>query len=258
MDAAASAQHGPRQPGVPEQPCLAVDGVSKSFGGIAAVRDVSFRLAPGEVLGFIGPNGSGKTTLLNIINGVHHTSTGSIRYFGERIDRSSPSRILRLGISRTFQAPRVFDSLTVWENMELPTIETGRVDAAEIRAILSSLGLDQHAHRVASRMSGGQQKLLEFARAMVTRPRLVLMDEPFGGVHPVIKREMHRAIVRWSQERQTAFIIVSHEIPDLLELADRVVCLAEGTVIAAGTGSEVTQNERVVEAYLGRQYSRSS
>ncbi|MCY0877531.1 MAG: ABC transporter ATP-binding protein [Firmicutes bacterium] len=235
---------------------LAVKGVSKRFGGIEAVRDVSFSVARGEILGLIGPNGSGKTTLLNTINGVHRVSKGEIYYNRQPIHNRAPSWLLRQGVARTFQTPRVFQSLSVLDNMLLPTIETGLRDEEAIDRILESVALKEKKFWTASQLSGGQQKLLEYARALVSRPRLILMDEPFGGVHPEIKAVMQDAIKRASREEQVTFLIVSHEIPDLLQLCHRVACLAEGQILAMGTAREVTADDRVVSAYLGRRYEQ--
>ena len=235
---------------------IVVEHVSKRFGGIFALRDVSFRVAQGSIFGMIGPNGSGKTTLLNTINGVYRATTGVIRVEGREVQNLSPSALLRLGVARTFQNPHVFLTLTVQENMMLPTIETGRLDVGFRDEILQTLHLDGLAKATASQLSGGEQKLLEFARAMITRPRVVLMDEPFGGVDAAIKTVMQDNIRRWSSEAGTTFMVVSHEIPDLVQLANRVVCLAEGSMIADGTPSEVTADEHVVSVYLGRRYER--
>ena len=240
-----------------ESASIVVEHVSKRFGGIFALKDVSFRVERGAIFGMIGPNGSGKTTLLNTINGVYRVSGGMIRHEGREVQNLSPSALLRLGVARTFQNPHVFLTLTVRENMMLPTIETGRLDIAFRDEILETLHLDALAGATASQLSGGEQKLLEFARAMITRPKVVLMDEPFGGVDAAIKTVMQDNIRRWS-EAGTTFIVVSHEIPDLVQLSSRVVCLAEGSLIADGTPSEVTADEHVVSVYLGRRYERKN
>ena len=239
-----------------EPSTVEVEHVSKRFGGNFALKDVSFGVEQGTIFGMIGPNGSGKTTLLNAINGVYRVTGGIIRYHGREVQNLSPSALLRLGVARTFQNPHVFLTLTVEENMMLPTIETGRLDIALRDEILETLHLGGLVHATASQLSGGEQKLLEFARAMITRPQVVLMDEPFGGVDAGIKTVMQESIRRWSSAAGTTFIVVSHEIPDLVQLSSRVVCLAEGTVIAAGTPGEVTADEHVVSVYLGRRYER--
>ncbi len=239
-----------------ESSSITVEHVSKRFGGLFALRDVSFSVAQGTVFGMIGPNGSGKTTLLNTINGVYRATTGTVRFRGREVQNLPPSALLRLGVARTFQNPHVFLTMTVEENMMLPTIETGVLDTAFRDEILETLHLGGLVRSTASQLSGGEQKLLEFARAMVTHPQVVLMDEPFGGVDAAIKTVMQDNIRRWSSQAGTTFIVVSHEIPDLVQLSNRVVCLAEGSFIADGTPSEVTADEHVVSVYLGRRYER--
>ena len=238
-----------------ERACIAVEHVTKRFGGNVALRDVSFSVEPGTIFGMIGPNGSGKTTMLNAINGVYRVTQGVIRYRGREVQGLSPSALLRMGVARTFQNPHVFLTMTVQENMMLPTIEIGRMDADLRDGILATLHLAGLADVTASQLSGGEQKLLEFARAMITRPEVVLMDEPFGGVDAAIKKVMQENIRRFC-EAGTTFVVVSHEIPDLVQLSSRVICLAEGSLIAEGTPSEVTADEHVVSVYLGRRYER--
>jgi ABC-type branched-subunit amino acid transport system ATPase component len=233
---------------------LEVDEVAVRFGGVHAVRGVSFRVSAGEVLGLIGPNGSGKTTLLNAISGVHRPAAGTITLGGARLTGRAPHAIAGSGVARTFQVPRVFSSLTVMENMLLPAIDGGggHGDELEARAaeLLELVGLQGRAHDVASLLSGGQQKLLEFARALITKPSVVLMDEPFAGVHPTLIRTMRDGIAR-RRDAGTSFIIVSHEIPPLMEVSDRVICVADGAVLVEGGPEEVVADEAVIAAYLG-------
>lgn len=238
------------------QPLLAIDAVGKHFGGVVALEDVSFPVEKHRVVGLIGPNGSGKTTLLNIINGVFAADHGEVRLAGSRIDGRRSCELAATGITRTFQAARVFRTLTVQQNLFIPLLHQSALDraAASARAdeLLELVGLTAHADSVASEISGGQQRLLEFARALISRPQLVLMDEPFAGVHPQIKTLLVRCIRETVVGEGTSFIIVSHEVPDLVAMSDTMVCLVEGKIAAAGTPAAVIHDERVIEGYLGR------
>ena len=238
------------------QPLLAIDAVGKRFGGVIALEDVSFAVEGHSVVGLIGPNGSGKTTLLNVINGVLAADHGEVRLSGMRIDGERPCELAATGLARTFQSARVFRTLTVRQNLFIPLLHQNELDrtAAGDRAneLLELVGLTAHAESVASEISGGQQRLLEFARALVSRPRLVLMDEPFAGVHPQIKALLVRCIRDTVAREGTSFIIVSHEVPDLVAMSDFMVCLVEGKTAAAGAPPTVIHDERVIEGYLGR------
>ncbi len=235
---------------------LSVDAVAKRFGGVVALAGVSFACARGSIVGLIGPNGSGKTTLLNTINGVYAPDGGDIRINGATILGRRPSELAGAGVSRTFQTARVFETLTVRQNLFIPLLHHGAVAraAAARRAdeLLAFVGLADFADHTASELSGGQQRLLEFARALVTEPCLVLMDEPFAGVHPTVKGQLIRCIRDTVARERTSFVIVSHEVPDLVAMADFMLCLVEGRVAAAGAPVAVVRDETVVEGYLGR------
>lgn len=235
-------------------PLLATQQVTKQFGGLVAVRQVSIAIDAGTVLGVIGPNGSGKTTLLNVINGVYQPNGGAIRLDDTEITGRPPHRLAELGLLRTFQTARVFSTVSTFGNMLVPLTHraVGRSDAEErAMELLELVNLADMRDEAASELSGGQQKLLEFARALMPRPRVVLMDEPFAGVHPTIKSTMFDAIQHARETEGAAFIVVSHEIPELIGLSDRLVCMNFGEVIAEGSPQEVTSDELVVEAYLG-------
>jgi len=232
---------------------LEVRTLAKTFGGIVALDGVSFDLQAGTVLGVIGPNGSGKTTLLNTLNGVHAPDRGTVRLDGQPAAGLPPHRLAALGVMRTFQNTRVFRTLTVLQNMLVPLLHRP-VDPGAARAraldLLAAVRLDRYADLPASQLSGGQQRLLEFARALMTAPRLVLMDEPFAGVHPEVTQVMTSRIDALRREG-VAFIMVSHEIPMLMALSQRIVCLHQGRIIADGTPESVRNDRAVIEAYLG-------
>jgi branched-chain amino acid transport system ATP-binding protein len=242
--------------GAASAPLLAIDAVTKRFGGVVALSDVSFGLGRSTVVGLIGPNGSGKTTLLNLINGVVPADAGTIRLGDQDIGGRRPSRLAAVGLSRTFQTTRVFRTLTAMQNLFVPLLHQDAQERAEATRrsshLLSFVGLERYAQYPASELSGGQQRLLEFARALVTRPRLVLMDEPFAGVHPQIKRILIDCIRAAVKTEGASFLIVSHEVPDLVSLSDFMVCLVEGRVAASGLPGAVVHDDQVIEGYLGR------
>ena len=235
---------------------LRVTGLSKRFGGLQAVADVSFTVEPGTILGLIGPNGSGKTTTLNLLNGTVKPDSGTVRIGDHDLSGRSSREVVAHGVTRTFQNPRVFSTVTALENLLVPTLhQRGGRAQTERKALdlLDFVGLAAHRDTPASELSGGQQKLLEFVRALVTDPVVVLMDEPFAGVHPSVK-ELMRTRIRERNEQGTSFVIVSHEIPDLMRLCDSVICMSEGGVVAQGSPEEVTADQQVIEAYLGHDH----
>jgi branched-chain amino acid transport system ATP-binding protein len=240
----------------PPEPLLAISALAKRFGGVAALSDVSLELGRTSITGLIGPNGSGKTTLLNVINGVYRADRGTVQLDGVAIGDRLPSELAALGVSRTFQNARVFSTLTVMQNLFIPLLHQAQAQrsatATKAAELLSFVGLEKFADHTASELSGGQKRLLEFARALVTSPRLILMDEPFAGVHPAIKATLIGCIKETVTRFGATFLIVSHEVPDLVEMADAMVCLVEGKVAASGSPSEVVRDERVIEGYLTR------
>lgn len=232
---------------------LQIDDVSKRFGGVKALSEVGFSVDEGDVLGLIGPNGSGKTTVMNVVSGVHRPDSGDVTLEGSSLSGLRPYDRVKRGLSRTFQSARVFDTVTVGQNMMVPMLHHhGDQTAARHRSsdLLDLVTLTPHADQAASELSGGQQRLLEFARAMMTEPKVVLMDEPFAGVHPEIKSVLIDSVEEM-RKTGTAFIVVSHEIPVITRVASRVVCLAGGEVIAEGAIDDVVSAPRVIEAYLG-------
>ncbi|RJQ57096.1 MAG: ABC transporter ATP-binding protein [Desulfobacteraceae bacterium] len=233
---------------------LSVEGVAKNFGGVKALSNVTVSFEPGEFVGLIGPNGSGKTTLLNCISGIYSPDSGAIRLGDTPISRLRPHRIFRLGIGRTFQVSKVFNRLTVLQNVSIPALTEGRIGSKAIsrRAleILEAIKLDHLMDKTAESLSGGQRKLLEIGMIMMTDPRFLLLDEPFGGVHPELKNQLESYLVELHRAGKT-IILVSHEIPSVFRLCQRLVVLDRGTLIIEGTPESVRADERVIHAYLG-------
>jgi branched-chain amino acid transport system ATP-binding protein len=236
---------------------LAVAGVAKRFGGLTALDRVDLEVAAGDFVGLIGPNGSGKTTLLNIVSGYYRPSAGTVRYGERRIDGKAPSALARAGIGRSFQVSKIFRRLTVLENLLVPGLvdwsASGKEAEEKARGILGVLKLDRLAGEPASSLSGGQGKLLEFGRIMMLDPKLVLLDEPFGGVHPELKAFMYETIRGWHAGGIT-IVLISHDMGSIFGLCRRVVALSNGRIIADGAPEAVRNDPRVLDAYLGEHH----
>ena len=238
---------------------LEVEDAHKRFGGVVAVDGCSFEVAAGTITGLIGPNGSGKTTVFNLVTGYLPADAGRIAFGGETVRRPDPTRLARLGLIRTFQQARVFANLTVLENLALavPTRRLGalrtRVSRAErehAEELLEDFTLSAHAHSLAAELSFGQRKLLEFAATLMSRPRLVLLDEPAAGVNPVLIERIEQHIRRLHAEGLT-FLVVEHDMPLVMRLCDPVIVLDRGRTIAEGPAAELQRDPRVLDAYLG-------
>jgi branched-chain amino acid transport system ATP-binding protein len=235
---------------------LSVSGITKRFGGVTANRDISFEVPPGELVGIIGPNGAGKSTLFEVITGFYRPDAGEVRLDGARLTGLGPDQVCRLGVARTFQKLRPFSGLTVLENVMVGALTRTR-DVAEARdearRIIERVGLGEKTDAHARTLSTGQRKRLELARALATRPRVLLLDEVTGGVDQrsipgLVKlvRELHAGGL--------TLLVIEHNMRVITAVAQRIVALFLGEVIADGRPDAVARDRRVVEAYLGQAY----
>lgn len=249
-------------------PILIVSGLCKRFGGLNAVDDCSLSIGRGSITGLIGPNGAGKSTLFNLIGGQIAPDSGNIHFDDKEIQGSPPHRVARLGLSRTFQIPRELKRLTVLQNLMLvPPDQTGerlltlflrrRAVAAEERDIavrahevLDVVGLAEKAETEAEFLSGGQKKLLELARCLMSDPKLILLDEPTAGVNPTLIRQLMETMRR-IHARGITLAIIEHNMNVVMNLCERVIVLDRGRTIAEGEPEEIQRNPLVLEAYLG-------
>ena len=238
---------------------LRIDDLVKNFGGIQALKGISLAISGNELVGLIGPNGSGKTTLVNIIGGIHKPDKGRINFNGADIAGQKPNKVAKHGIGRTFQVTRAFRRMTVMENLLVPGMahdpQRGRAAWEERgREVLAFLTMDHLRNDYARNLSGGQQKLLELGQVLMTDPGLILLDEPFAGVHPRLMETIFEYITTLHSEGK-AFIIVSHDMDSIFTLSERLIVLSYGDIIADGDPDIVKQDEVVIEAYLGEEES---
>jgi branched-chain amino acid transport system ATP-binding protein len=250
-------------------PALEVRGLSKHFGGVRAVQDCSFTAPKGKVTGLIGPNGAGKSTAIDLISGFKLPDAGTVMFDGTALQGLPPHRISRLGLIRTFQTPREWRGLTVLENVVLARWderretfwrgvlglrhaqrETTATELVDARTILEEFGLSGLRNERAGNLSGGQKRLVEFARIRMAQPQLVILDEPMGGVNPVLGERMALAIEGFIAAG-TSVIVVEHNLPFIERVTSHVVVMAEGSVIANGPFESLRSNRAVIDAYLG-------
>jgi len=236
---------------------LRVEGLRKSFGGVAAVNGPSFAIEAGRITGLIGPNGSGKTTVFNLITGVLAPDSGRVRLDGRDVTRWAPHRVTRCGLARTFQISRVFGKMTVWENM-MVVARGGSQRAASALAVdlLERVNLYEARDKLGAELSYGQQRLLEFVRALMLEPILLLLDEPFAGVNPTMAQTM-LALIRGLQDEGTTIFVIDHAMTIIMGLCDRLLVMDMGELIADAPPTEIQRDERVLEAYFGRPESVS-
>ncbi len=233
------------------EPILVVSHLAKRFGSFQALKDVSMDLRSGEVLGLIGPNGSGKTTCINVMSGLYRPDGGAIRYRGRAIGTQAPHELARLGINRTFQVPKPFKSLTVRQNVGVAArYGAGRVEPQRLWELLEFLELDSRADHLASELTSAQQKMLDLARALATRPRLLCVDELGAGLNPA---ELSQVAARLRQLAATglALLVVEHLMDFVDQVTDRVVVLSAGRDIFSGSLAQAAQDRQVVEVFLG-------
>ena len=241
------------------QSLLTAEGLSKRFGGVAAVADCSFSVPTGSITALVGPNGSGKTTVFNLLTGYLRADAGTVTFHGRTVRRPEPIRLYRAGLTRTFQQARIFPALTLVENLcvaiEQPWHATfrravGRGDRGRALALLEEFGLAHLAADRAGSLSYGQRKLLEFATVLMSEPQLVLLDEPTAGVNPVMVEAMESRI-RELNARGLTFLVVEHNMNLVMRLCDPVIVLDHGTKLAEGRPDDVRTDARVLDAYLG-------
>jgi branched-chain amino acid transport system ATP-binding protein len=243
---------------------LRTDGVTKRFGGLTAVDDVDVRVEEGEIIGLIGPNGAGKSTLFNCITGRLDADEGSVSLLGEDVTDWPEYKIARAGLGRMFQETRVFGDMTVRKNLLVAAQEggarvgrlLGRPDSAlqaRTDELLAYVDLDGLADVRAGRLSFGQQKLIEFAMALMAEPEVLLMDEPAGGINPSMLENLIEYIRTANEDEQATIFLIEHNMDFVMEIADRIYVLAHGERIAEGPPASIQNDQRVLDAYLGRE-----
>lgn len=261
-------------------PVLEIDNVLMRFGGVTALNEANFAINQGEIFALIGPNGAGKTTIFNVVTGVYRPTAGQIRFNGKRIDGKKRFKVTKGGVARTFQNIRLFHNMSALENVMVGADAhhtTGAVRAVfglriprrrgndrwhshhykEERQgrelaheIMKFVGIDQHANATAKNLAYGDQRRLEIARALATKPKLLLLDEPAAGMNPAEKKSLQQ-LIRKIRDTGITVLLIEHDMSLVMHISDRVAVLDFGQLIAQGTPSEVQNNERVIQAYLG-------
>ncbi|MGB8435552.1 MAG: ABC transporter ATP-binding protein [Burkholderiales bacterium] len=241
---------------------IEVRGVSKAFGGVIANQDISIDVVEGRITGLIGPNGSGKTTLFNSIAGYHPIDAGSIKFGGQEISNLNVQKIARLGMVRTFQQTRIYGKMDCVQNMLISVPHRtatwrdmfGRFDAKtneKAERLLEFVGLYAKRYLLAGSLSFGQQKLLEFAMALMNEPKVLLLDEPTAGINPTLINGLIDRLRRANSEFGITLFVIEHNMRVIMNLAEHIYCLAHGTLLAEGTPDRIQSDRRVIDAYLG-------
>ena len=241
---------------------IEVGNVTKTFGGVVANRDISLKVKKGGITGMIGPNGSGKTTLFNSIVGYHPIDSGSIRFEGQEISKFRVQSIARLGLLRTFQQTRIYGKMNCVQNMliSIPHRKAGfwdmfgryrAEDRDKAERLLEFVGLYEKRLLMGGDLSFGQQKLLEFAMALMNDPTVLMLDEPTAGVNPTLINGLIDRLKRASEEFGITLFVIEHNMRVIMNLAEHIYCLAHGELLAEGTPGEIQNDQRVIHAYLG-------
>ena len=233
---------------------LKINGLQKRFGGLVALAGVSLSVPDRHILGIIGMNGSGKTTLLNCINGLYVPDAGTMDFDGKELGGLPVHEVARLGVGRTFQVPRIFPHLTLLDNLDVSQLQTGRNASeryAQSEYWLHKVELHRLRHNYAEELSGGQQKLLELARIMVAKPKVILLDEPFAGVNPALAQLLIAVIREIPEQHDCSVVLVSHDLTSIYQLSDHIIVMNEGAILTEGDADKVRNDPAVIEAYLG-------
>jgi branched-chain amino acid transport system ATP-binding protein len=237
---------------------IEVKGVSKQFGGLAALTDVSFVLNKGEILGLIGPNGAGKTTIFNVINGFYPPTKGEVFFKGQKVSNLKPHVLCRLGIARTFQVVKPLQRMSTLDNVIASAFvrAKNKAQAEEIAEdILKFTNIYEDRNLVSKGLPLGKRKRLEIARALATQPEIILLDESFAGLNPTEINEQIEIVKKIRTEKGITILVIEHHMKVIMTISDRIVVLTYGQKIAEGTPSEIGHNPLVIEAYLGEEHS---
>jgi len=241
---------------------IEVEQVTKTFGGVVANNAVSISVEQGRITGLIGPNGSGKTTLFNSIVGFHPIDSGSIRFEGEEISKKSVQEIARMGLIRTFQQTRIYSKMNCVQNMLISMAHRKMRFAESLQKysaqdydksdrLLEFVGLFEKRYLIAGSLSFGQQKLLEFAMALMNEPTALLLDEPTAGINPTLINGLIDRLKKANSEFGITLFVIEHNMRVIMNLADTIYCLAHGELLASGKPEEIQSNQKVIDAYLG-------